>query len=179
MRPNFFENKEEEREYRIPEENDIKAGLPVAIEDCYEVWDSCMKKINAQYEKGPSMGGMGVKQPVITSFLYNGESCFKIEQTGEDKNNFKLVEKIKFSLEAVQQTETYSKDIPTLLESLKTMSERKYHIFTLQGRGKKNDKKRKGYFLGVFTIDWLECIYRNRVVLNKCSDDCYSIKCSK
>lgn len=134
--------------------------------------DTAQKRFPNQWEMGPSMMHIG-RFPIINNWLYDGEDCFEIEKSGEDDNEIRLVETTDIAWKKLESSEK-----PSLRVSLAQIDPKKqYRIFTAESkRCARKDDDRKVEFLGVFTIDYIECIYRNRMILRKVSDKLVLIK---
>ncbi|MCQ2222677.1 MAG: hypothetical protein MJZ35_02690 [Bacteroidaceae bacterium] len=127
--------------------------------------DTAQKRFPNQWEMGPSMQAIGTF-PDINNWLYVGEDCFEIEKSGEDDNEIRLVETTDIAWKELESSEK-----PSLRVSLAQIDPKKqYRIFTAEGKRPALTGDSKVKFLGVFTIDYIECIYRNRMVLRKVSD---------
>lgn len=132
--------------------------------------DTAQKRFPYQWEMGPSMMHIG-RFPIINNWLYVGEDCFEIEKSGEDDNEIRLVETTDIAWKELESTTSCLPEVPPLRVSLAQIDpKREYRIFTAEGKRCALTGDSKVEFLGVFTIDYIECIYRNRMVLRKVSD---------
>lgn len=132
--------------------------------------DTVQKRFSGQWEIGPTMRHIGTF-PKITNWLYVGEDCFEVERNTEDGKVTKLVETDIIEWKELESTTSCLPERPALRVSIAQIDPKKeYRIFTAVDKGHDLTDDRKVEFLGVFTIDYIECIYRNRMVLRKVSD---------
>lgn len=137
----------------------------------FKSWDFAIEKLaKGQYEKDRSMQAIGTL-PDINNWLYVGEDCFEVERNKIDGNVIKLVETSTIEWKELESTTSCLPEVPPLRVSLAQIDpKREYRIFTAVGKSCDFTGDSKVEFLGVFTIDYIECIYRNRMVLRKVSD---------